>query len=165
MLLHLAFAAFVLMPLAAQAETIPCTHRYADLKVREFFNYIQEKPDVKTGVRAIRLEEAREIRQHKLAGPNMLIRYCEGKLRLDNGAVLQTYFRLGSREDYKRDRAEDIQTCWNEEKYGSAQIIDQNLWCSLKLREFKGQSRAADARLHPRRQWCPGWQKPRGSLQ
>ena len=133
MLLHLAFAAFALMPLAAQAETIPCMHRYADLKVREFFNYIQEKPNVKTGVRALKLEEAREIRQHQLTHPNMLIRYCEGKLCLDNEAVLQIYFRLGSREDYKRDRAEDIQACWNEKKYGSAQTIDQNLGSSWTL--------------------------------
>ena len=132
MLLYLAFAAFVLMPLAAQAETIPCTHRYADLKVREFFNYIQETPDVKTGVRAIKLEETQEIRQHKLTDPNMLIRYCEGELRLNNEAVLQIYFRLGSREGYKRDRAEDIQTCWNEKKYGSAQTIDQSLGCNSK---------------------------------
>ena len=129
MLLRLAFAAFALMPFKAEADTIPCTHRYVDSKVREFFNYIQEKPEVKTGVRAIKIEDARETRQHNLTEQNLLIRYCEGKLRLDNEAVLQVYFRVGSREGYKRDRAEDIQACWDDKKYGLVQAIDQNLGC------------------------------------
>jgi hypothetical protein len=117
------------MPLAAQGDTIPCAHRYVDAKVREVFNYAQEKPDVKSGIRAVKLEDVQEISQKTLSEANMLIRYCEGRLRLDNGDIIRVHVRVESREDYKRDRAEDLQACWNDVRYGEVQVPDQSLGC------------------------------------
>jgi hypothetical protein len=129
MMLRFPLAALAFVPFGVHADTIPCTHRYIDSKVREFFNFVQEKPDVKTGVQATKLEDAREIRQAKLTDYNMLVRYCEGRLRLSNGEMLQARFRVGSREDYKRERAEDLQICWEDTTYGETSVIDQSLGC------------------------------------
>jgi len=127
---YLALLASSLSPMIAQADTIPCTHRYVETKLRELFNYVQTKPEVNTGARALKLEQAKEVRQGRLIEQNLFIRYCEGYLRIDQDTVLKIYFRVASREDYKRDRAEDIQACWNDKKFGQVHPIDQSLGCS-----------------------------------
>jgi hypothetical protein len=129
MLFRFASVAFALSLSIARADTVPCTHRFVETKVREYFNYVQAKPDVNTGVRAVNLEGVREVRQHRLSEPDVLIRYCAGNLRLDRDLLVPVHFRVASRSDYKRDRAEDIQTCWADPKYGAGQAIDQSLGC------------------------------------
>jgi len=119
-----------LLPLKLHADTIPCGHRYAEAKARNLFKFVQQKPDLNTGVTASRLIEIQEVRQARLEEYGMLVRYCEGILLLDNGDRLKIHYRLGSRDAYKADRAEDIQICWQNTKYGVVDVPDQSLGCS-----------------------------------
>src|SRR4051812_4977887 len=111
----------LLLPFNAMSETIPCGHRYAATKVRETFNITQAQTG--TAVRATELEDARETGQTTIS-EHMLVRYCEGSLRLNSGEIVQVIFRLASRADYKRERAEDVQVCWRNKKFGSNQNPD-----------------------------------------
>ena len=119
-----------LLPLKLHADTIPCDHRFAEAKARDLFKFVQQKPEVNTGVTASRLVEIQEVRQARLEDHGMLVRYCGGILLLDNGDRLKIHYRLGSRDTYKSDRAEDIQICWRNTKYGVVDVPDQSLGCS-----------------------------------
>src|SRR3954469_10079399 len=113
----MAYRGTVLLGLAASsasmAATIPCEHRYAQTKVLDIFNYVQEKPQVRTGIKAVRLNDLKEVREARSGEFNMLVRYCRGILDLDNGERVPVVFRVASRDSYKAQRAEDVQACWD----------------------------------------------------
>lgn len=112
---------------AARADTIPCDHRHVASKVREFFDHVQA--DRKTGFKAGALEGAREVGQEKLPENVALRRFCEANLKVEGGETIVVYVTVTSREGYKKDRAEDVQTCWENKKYGEPAVIGASSGC------------------------------------
>jgi hypothetical protein len=112
---------------AARADTIPCNHRYVTSKVREFFNYVQN--DRKTGFKAVALDGAKEVGQDKLPEHPALRRFCEANLKVEGGEAVLVYITVTSREGYKKDRAEDVQACWENKKYGEPAVVGASSGC------------------------------------
>ena len=119
---------------AASSDTIPCTHRYAEAKVMEIFNYIQSRPETKTEVKALKLGEVTETAAKHLDEIDMLSRYCTGVLDLSNGKKINIRFKLASRESYRRERAEDLEACWDDRNYGRTSVRDKHLGCETSAK-------------------------------
>lgn len=117
----------VALTAAAHADTIPCDHKYVASKTREFFDYVQQSR--KTGFKSVRLEGAKEVGQEKLPDVGALRRFCEASLTVDGGEAVAVYITVTSREGYKKDRAEDVQACWENKKYGEPSVIGASSGC------------------------------------
>ena len=113
---------------AAHADTVPCSHRSVEKKTLEFFNYVQVSR--KTGARGVALEGAREIATERLPENQALRRYCEAELRIDGGDRVHVYIAVTSRDTFKKDRAEDVQSCWEAPRYGEPAVIGAASGCS-----------------------------------
>lgn len=122
-----ALAVTVCAAAAARADTIPCGHKYVASKTRELFDFVQRSR--KTGFKSVALESAKEVGQETIAEQGALRRFCEGSLKVDDGESLLVYIAVTSRAAYKKDRAEDVQACWENKKYGEPAVIGAASGC------------------------------------
>jgi hypothetical protein len=100
----------------------------------EIFNYIQSRPETKTEVRALKLREVSETANQYVEGIDMLSRYCIGILDLSNGKKINIRFKLASRASYRRERAEDLEACWDDRNYGGISVRDKHLDCETSAK-------------------------------
>ena len=112
---------------AVRADTVPCTHRLVAKKALEFFNYVQTSR--KTGFHGASLEGQRETAQEVMAAEKALRRFCEADVLVDGGDRVHVWFAVTSRDDFKKDRPEDVQACWETPRYGEPAVIGAKSGC------------------------------------
>jgi hypothetical protein len=110
------------------ADTVPCTHRTVASRVLQFFDDVQRSR--KTGAHGVALEGATETGREAMAENQATRRYCEAELRTEGGDRVKVFIAVTSRDAFKKDRPEDVQSCWEEARFGVPAVIGAASGCA-----------------------------------